>query len=35
MDDETFGINDDGVIFVNATVDHEVRSLYNFRVRNV
>ena len=32
MDDGTFGINDDGVIFVNATVDHEVRSLYNFRV---
>ena len=33
-DDGTFGINGDGVIFVNATVDHEENALYNFVVRN-
>ncbi|XP_065051300.1 protocadherin-like wing polarity protein stan [Rhopilema esculentum] len=31
-DDGTFGINSDGVIFVNATVDHEENALYNFVV---
>jgi len=32
MDDGTFGINDHGVIFVNASVDCEKKALYNFRV---
>ena len=33
MDDGTFGINNNGLIFVNSSVDREMKSLYNFRVR--
>ena len=32
MDDGTFGINDDGLIFINASIDAETKKLYNFRV---
>ncbi len=32
MDEGTFGVSDDGYIFVNDTLDHEIKSLYNFKV---
>ena len=32
MDEGTFGVNDDGYVFVNVSLDHEIKSLYNFRI---